>query len=201
MLLLLDRRIKILFIIVSLFIFKGCGVSDSITSEYYNKTFGEREEIECPEIKIIKELGELYKENKSEELNYLVKFNSISWNCYTEYSDASSEEDSLVDELFGDEIHDNFNLFTTILLQVSFVVTVEENMKIREGEKEWVPLMLVIGEKEVKTEKYPIRMRKGNDFSASIEEIIETMMKMQENEPQRSLPLPERMSLRSKFRG
>ena len=72
MLLLLDRRIKILFIIVSLFIFKGCGVSDSITSEYYNKTFGEREEIECPEIKIIKELGELYKENKSEELNYLV---------------------------------------------------------------------------------------------------------------------------------
>ena len=73
--------------------------------------------------------------------------------------------------------------------------------KIREGEKEWVPLMLVIGEKEVKTEKYPIRMRNGDDFSASIEEIIETMMKMQENEPQRSLPLPERMSLRSKFRG
>ena len=134
MLLLLDRRIKILFIIVSLFIFKGCGVSDSITSEYYNKTFGEREEIECPEIKIIKELGELYKENKSEELNYLVKFNSISWNCFTEYSDASSEEDSLIDELFGDEIHDNSNLFTTILLQVSFVVTVEENIKIREGE-------------------------------------------------------------------
>ena len=44
-------------------------------------------------------------------------------------------------------------------------------------------------------------MRNGDDFSASIEEIIETMMKMQENEPQRSLPLPERMSLRSKFRG
>ena len=84
MILLLDRRTKILFIIVSLFIFKGCGVSDSITSGYYNKTFGEREEIECPEIKIIKELGELYKENKSEELNYLVKFNSISWNCFTE---------------------------------------------------------------------------------------------------------------------
>ena len=143
MLLLLDRRIKILFIIVSLFIFKGCGVSDSITSEYYNKTFGEREEIECPEIKIIKELGELYKENKSEELNYLVKFNSISWNCFTEYSDASSEEDSLIDELFRDEIHDNYNLFTTILLQVSFVVTVEENMKIREGENFQYVLALI----------------------------------------------------------
>ena len=143
MLLLLDRRIKILFIIVSLFIFKGCGVSDSITSEYYNKTFGEREEIECPEIKIIKELGELYKENKSEELNYLVKFNSISWNCYTEYSDSSSEEDSLIGELFGDEIHDNSSLFTTILLQVSFVVTVEENMKIREGENFQYVLALI----------------------------------------------------------
>ena len=39
MFLLLDRRIKILFIIVSLLIFEGCGASDSITSEYYNKTF------------------------------------------------------------------------------------------------------------------------------------------------------------------
>ena len=162
MLLLLDRRIKILFIIVSLLIFKGCGVSDSITSEYYNKTFGEREEIECPEIKIIKELGELYKENKSEELNYLVKFNSISWNCFTEYLDASSEEDSLIDELFGDEIQDNSNLFTTILLQVSFVVTVEENMKIREGENFQYVLALI-------DKKNNIIVKKKLDLNFNIE--------------------------------
>ena len=162
MLLLLDRRIKILFIIVSLFIFKGCGVSDSITSEYYNKTFGEREEIECPEIKIIKELGELYKENKSEELNYLVKFNSISWNCFTEYLDASSEEDSLIDELFGDEIHDNANLFTTILLQVSFVVTVEENMKMSEGENFHYVLALI-------DKKNNIIVKKKLDLNFNIE--------------------------------
>tara|TARA_B100001245_G_scaffold232427_1_gene214560 strand:+ start:565 stop:1161 length:597 start_codon:yes stop_codon:yes gene_type:complete len=162
MLLLLDRRIKILFIIVSLFIFKGCGVSDSITSEYYNKTFGEREEIECPEIKIIKELGELYKENKSEELNYLVKFNSISWNCFTEYLDASSEEDSLIDELFGDEIHDNSNLFTTILLQVSFVVIVEENIKIREGENFQYVLALI-------DKKNNIIVKKKLDLNFNIE--------------------------------
>ena len=162
MLLLLDRRIKILFIIVSLFIFKGCGASDSITSEYYNKTFGEREEIECPEIKIIKELGELYKENKTEELNYLVKFNSISWNCFTEYSDASSEEDSLIDELFGDEIHDNSNLFTTILLQVSFVVTVEENIKIREGENFQYVLALI-------DKKNNIIVKKKLDLNFNIE--------------------------------
>ena len=162
MLFLVDRRIKILFIIVSFFIFKGCGVSDSITSEYYNKTFGEREEIECPEIKIIKELGELYKENKSEELNYLVKFNSISWNCFTEYLDASSEEDSLIDELFGDEIHDNSNLFTTILLQVSFVVTVEENMKIREGENFQYVLALI-------DKKNNIIVKKKLDLNFNIE--------------------------------
>ena len=162
MLLLLDRRIKILFIIVSLFIFKGCGVSDSITSEYYNKTFGEREEIECPEIKIIKELGELYKENKSEELNYLVKFNSISWNCFTEYSDVSSEEDSLIDELFGDEIYDNSNLFTTILLQVSFVVIVEENIKIREGENFQYVLALI-------DKKNNIIVKKKLDLNFNIE--------------------------------
>ena len=162
MFLLLDRRIKILFIIVSLFIFEGCGASDSITSEYYNKTFGEREEIECPEIKIIKELGELYKENKSEELNYLVKFNSISWNCFTEYSDASSEEDSLIDELFGDEIHDNANLFTTILLQVSFVVTVEENMKMSEGENFQYVLALI-------DKKNNIIVKKKLDLNFNIE--------------------------------
>ena len=163
MLLLLDRRIKILFIIVSLFIFKGCGASDSITSEYYNKTFGEREEIECPEIKIIKELGELYKENKSEELNYLVKFNSISWNCFTEYLDASSEDDSLIDELFGDEIHDNSNLFTTILLQVSFVVTVEENVKIIEDENFQYVLALI-------DKKNNIIVKKKIDLIFSIED-------------------------------
>ena len=73
--------------------------------------------------------------------------------------------------------------------------------KIREGEKEWVPLMLVIGEKEVKAEKYPIRVRNESDFTANMKELIEVMTKMQENEPQRSLPLPERMSFRSKFRG
>jgi len=162
MLLLFDRRIKILFIIVSLLIFKGCGLSDSITSEYYNQTFGDREEIVCPEIKIIKELGELYKDNKSEELNYLVKFNSISWNCFTEYSDSSSEEDSLIGELFGDEIHDNSSLFTTILLQVSFVVTVEENMKIREGENFQYVLALI-------DKKNNIIVKKKLDLNFNIE--------------------------------
>ena len=72
---------------------------------------------------------------------------------------------------------------------------------IREGEKEWIPLMLVVGEKEVKAEKYPIRVRNESDFTVNMKELIEIMTKMQENEPQRSLPLPERISLRSKFRG
>ena len=165
MLLLLDRRIKILFIIVSLFIFKGCGVSDTITSEtseYYSKTFEEREEIECPKIKIIKELDELYKENKSQGLNYLVKFNSISWNCYTEYSDSSSEEHSLIGELFGDEINDNVSLFTTILLQVSFVVTLEENMKIREDENFQYVLALI-------DKKNNIIVKKKLDLNFNIE--------------------------------
>ena len=47
--------------------------------------------------------------------------------------------------------------------------------KIREGEKEWVPLILVIGEKEVEAEKYPIRVRNGEDFSADMKELIEIM--------------------------
>ena len=73
--------------------------------------------------------------------------------------------------------------------------------KIREGEKEWIPLMLVIGEKEAKAKKYPIRVRNGNDFSATVKELTKAMSKLQKDEPRRSLPLPDRGGLRSKFRG
>ena len=73
--------------------------------------------------------------------------------------------------------------------------------KIREGEKEWIPLMLVIGEKEAKAKKYPIRVRNGNDFSATVKELTKAMSKLQKDEPRRSLPLPDRVGLRSKFRG
>ena len=169
MLLLLDRRIKILFIIISLFIFKGCGVSDTITSEtseYYSKTFGEREEIECPKIKIIKELDELYIKNKNEELSYLVKFSSISWNCYTEYSDSISEESSSIDELSGDGTHDNSSLFTTIFLQVSFVVTVEENMKTGKDESFQYVLALI-------DKKNNLIVKKKLDLNFNIEASIQ----------------------------
>ena len=166
MLLLLDLRVKILFIIVSLFIFKGCGLSDSITSEYYNQTFDEREEIECPKIKIIKELDELYIKNKNEELSYLVKFSSISWNCYTEYSDSISEESSSIDELSGDGTHDNSSLFTTIFLQVSFVVTVEENMKTGKDESFQYVLALI-------DKKNNLIVKKKLDLNFNIEASIQ----------------------------
>ena len=68
-------------------------------------------------------------------------------------------------------------IFLLILNLIVLAKIMKLNKKIREGEKEWIPLMLVIGEKEAKAKKYPIRVRNGNDFSATVKELIQAMNK------------------------
>jgi threonyl-tRNA synthetase len=76
------------------------------------------------------------------------------------------------------------------------------NKKIRDAETDWVPIIVVIGEKEKKTGKLAVRMREtGKVENMSIEEIIKIIKKETEGKPFRPLPLPRLLSKRPVFIG
>ncbi len=72
--------------------------------------------------------------------------------------------------------------------------------KIREAEMEWIPYIVVIGEKEMKSGKITVRIRgngvKEMERDALKNEILEKI----KGKPLRKWPLPEMLSMRPKFR-
>ena len=73
--------------------------------------------------------------------------------------------------------------------------------KVRDGEKEWVPLMAVYGEKEAASGKLALRDRTGGQSELSPEALQALLEERQGEEPRRPLPLPVRLSLRPRFYG
>jgi threonyl-tRNA synthetase len=74
--------------------------------------------------------------------------------------------------------------------------------KIREGEKSWIPYLLVIGQKEQDSQVYTIRVRKDNtQVQMTLEEFIDLTKKEQKGLPWRPLPTTERVSQRPVFFG
>ncbi|MEM2933920.1 MAG: threonine--tRNA ligase [Methanocellales archaeon] len=73
--------------------------------------------------------------------------------------------------------------------------------KIRNAEREWIPYIGVIGEKELKG-KLAIRIREGGTLEElSIEELIQRVRDQCKAKPFKPLPLPARLSYRPKFAG
>jgi threonyl-tRNA synthetase len=73
--------------------------------------------------------------------------------------------------------------------------------KIRDAEKEWVPITVVYGEKEAAAGKLPARMRTGESKEVSFDELAHLARDMQGHRPAAKLPVPMRMSLRPIFHG
>ncbi len=82
--------------------------------------------------------------------------------------------------------------------------------KIAEAEKEWVPLIIVVGEKEKASGKYVPRSRKSEwlsaggvapDMAISIQELTKVCEMNTADEPRMRLPLPVLLSQRPIFRG
>jgi threonyl-tRNA synthetase len=74
--------------------------------------------------------------------------------------------------------------------------------KIREAEKEWVPYIIVVGEKERDSGVFPVRDRaSGSQRNLSLEELSEELAHKTNGLPYRPLPLPYLLSKRPKFRG
>jgi len=74
--------------------------------------------------------------------------------------------------------------------------------KIRAAEKEWVPYIVVIGEKERESGLLSVRIRStGEKADMSVEQMRETLRAQTAGVPYRPLPLPDHLSKRPKFRG
>jgi threonyl-tRNA synthetase len=74
--------------------------------------------------------------------------------------------------------------------------------KIREAELEWVSLIVVVGEKEKKSNELPVRIREtGKIEKMSKNELIKYVKERIENYPFIKLSLPRCLTLRPKFVG
>jgi threonyl-tRNA synthetase len=77
-------------------------------------------------------------------------------------------------------------------------LTVEK--KVRSSELEWVPYTIVVGEKEIKSNNFPIRIREsGNVKNMKLKEFIESIKKELLNKPFRKLSLSKFLTERPKF--
>ncbi len=74
--------------------------------------------------------------------------------------------------------------------------------KVMNAEKEWVPYVIVLGKREIEGKVLSVRVRKegGKVKKMTVEELTRATHKETAGKPFRGLPLPERLSLRPRFR-
>jgi threonyl-tRNA synthetase len=75
--------------------------------------------------------------------------------------------------------------------------------KIREAEQEWIPYIIVVGEKEIESGTLSVRVRelKGQQQNMSTEQLIATVSEKIAGKPYKPLPLPQLLSKRPQFHG
>jgi threonyl-tRNA synthetase len=74
--------------------------------------------------------------------------------------------------------------------------------RVREAEMEWVPYVIVVGEREIESGILPIRDRKiGERRNMKLEEIIKEVEEAMRGKPYKPLPLPKYLSKRPQFYG
>jgi len=77
--------------------------------------------------------------------------------------------------------------------------------KIRDAEKEWVPIIIVVGDKERESETFTPRFRSknmgDNNTRYTLKELHDVILQQVEDYPQELLPVPLYLSKRPKFKG
>ena len=74
--------------------------------------------------------------------------------------------------------------------------------RVREAEMEWVPYIIVVGQKEIRPKVLPVRDRKtGRIRKTKLEELVSEIRETVENKPFKPLPLPKHLSKRPQFYG
>ena len=102
---------------------------------------------------------------------------------------------------------DEFNKKSPFILIRSDIDDREESVsrKIRDAEKEWIPIIIVVGDKEREGKTFTPRFRSEsigeNNKSYSINELHDLVIKQIKDFPQQTLPLPLFLSKRPRFKG
>ena len=74
--------------------------------------------------------------------------------------------------------------------------------RVREAEMEWIPYIIVAGQKEIESEVLPVRDRKAKRIrKMKLEEIINEIKSHIQDKPFKPLPLPKHVSKRPQFYG
>jgi len=74
--------------------------------------------------------------------------------------------------------------------------------KIRDAEKEWIPYIIVLGEKEAGAEKFPVRVRAdGKLHDMAMKDLITEIKDKTSGKPFKPLPVPKYLQSRPKFVG
>jgi threonyl-tRNA synthetase len=74
--------------------------------------------------------------------------------------------------------------------------------KVREAEKEWIPYIIVVGEKEIETDRYQVRVRgKPKPVEYTLSELQKNIHKITKDKPFRPVPVPIYLENRPKFVG
>ena len=72
--------------------------------------------------------------------------------------------------------------------------------KIRDAELEWIPYSIVLGEREIKSGMFPVRMREeGKIKKMKLEDFMKLLKDQTKNKPFRKLSLPKFLTKRPKF--
>ncbi|MGQ9582085.1 MAG: threonine--tRNA ligase [Thermoplasmatota archaeon] len=73
--------------------------------------------------------------------------------------------------------------------------------KIRDAEREWINMIIVVGERERASGKYPVRLRSGEVRELALDGLRTEIARLQGDYPYDGLPLPMHLSRRLTFRG
>jgi threonyl-tRNA synthetase len=67
---------------------------------------------------------------------------------------------------------------------------------------EWIPYIIVVGQKEIESEALPVRDRRAKKISRMrLEELVGEIKSQVEDKPFKPLPLPKHVSKRPQFYG
>ncbi len=74
--------------------------------------------------------------------------------------------------------------------------------RVREAEREWIPYIIVMGQKEIESDVLPVRDRKaGKIRKMKLEELTDEIKERVRRKPFKPLPLPKHLSKRPQFYG
>ena len=142
------KNIFVFFILI-LFLLEGCGGPDTTAARIYKDTFSGKDEVECPDIKLIKELNNYYSRGQNEEINYVVNLDKVSFECYLEYEEISDKSfvDGLAAQVLGSDSKSISRYNSKINLDISFLVSTG-NILENEINTSFSYVLVLIDEKE-----------------------------------------------------